>query len=973
MQGMDGSPASHGPCAYQIPNPQLSSGQDVHAHPGGHSSSPGPYPAQPMGFQAMQQGLAVPPLLVDHMEDRQGPDGGAGTPIGCAIQLANLNPDVPESDLQKLVLEVTGAPAGRIWWAPQESSTATIEIPGGVTPAQNMAVLLHGRTIPRQSFGGIPLSVNVINLQPDLPDIHHRPPASQHPGQQHHLSASLMQQQMSQLQGPSSMRAGMQPNMASMRPDAMGLSGGDSRLGGGIGSPCGSPVGTNASPQMQGIPGGPNWCGSGRVGQDQFLSSAPPQRVGGTFGAGPGQCCGGPGVMPGLVGSVPAGCGGERRRGLPQDRGGGGGLGGCGQLPPQGVGPGGGGKKGNKGNKGGKGGPGGSDPRMGQPPAGGNGFGGGKGGTSQRCDLFVGRLAEMANEQTLRTIFNGIGLEIKSLKVPVDPQSQQPKGYAFVTLVDPTKTPFAIQALNGQLVNGRTINVEPSTPMPGGTDVKGNTQNIGPGDVGAGSKGGPRRGGAGTFGPGGMQDCGFGDPSAMFQGGMPDIGPDGGMRWDGNPPNPPGPVGGPCGACGCGCRGFGPCGGCQTDGMPAGFPDPCRGCGGGRGKGGGNKSGKGGRGKQINMPFQPDFQGDVQFDDGGARGGKGGRGSGRGKGGKSRGAAANTGNSGVRRDNNPRKLFVGNLSPEVTMEDIAQALSPAGEIVEVRVLEGKYSGIAFVEFKDGSCVDRACTNMRGVEICGRPVRLEPQGSTSNGGSGGQGGKGGRGGSAGGCGGCTGAGLCGGGAAIGGGGHLAGGGNVGVSPAAGALVPGAVMPMGMMFGNEDMCLSMARTAGVAGTSAGGATMAANVGVMPVAGTSGVPMPPVVCGGFCSPGMMLQPGPMSCTQGVMMQAGAMVPVPNISAVPYMPGNTEPPSNPMSEAESVGGKSAPVHATSSGPDADAAGCGHGSAPAFPEQVPCVGSVGGTMAPNMAAVFAGAGPIASLNSSQENSGMQM
>jgi len=78
-------------------------------------------------------------------------------------------------------------------------------------------------------------------------------------------------------------------------------------------------------------------------------------------------------------------------------------------------------------------------------------------------------------------------------------------------------------------------------------------------------------------------------------------------------------------------------------------------------------------------------------------------------------------------NSNPNKLFVGNLTAEVTSEDVSQALSGAGEIVGVRVLEGKFSGIAFVEFEDPAAVEKAVGSFQGVEICGRAARLERQG------------------------------------------------------------------------------------------------------------------------------------------------------------------------------------------------------------------------------------------------------
>eukprot|EP00449_Zooxanthella_nutricula_P002181 CAMPEP_0198516622 /NCGR_PEP_ID=MMETSP1462-20131121/18032_1 /TAXON_ID=1333877 /ORGANISM="Brandtodinium nutriculum, Strain RCC3387" /LENGTH=100 /DNA_ID=CAMNT_0044246153 /DNA_START=21 /DNA_END=320 /DNA_ORIENTATION=+ len=48
------------------------------------------------------------------------------------------------------------------------------------------------------------------------------------------------------------------------------------------------------------------------------------------------------------------------------------------------------------------------------PPGGGRGLGG------DPCDLFVGRLFNMASEDNVRALFASAGLQLRSLKVPFD-------------------------------------------------------------------------------------------------------------------------------------------------------------------------------------------------------------------------------------------------------------------------------------------------------------------------------------------------------------------------------------------------------------------------------------------------------------------------------------------------------------------------------------------------------------------------
>lgn len=280
--------------------------------------------------------------------------------------------------------------------------------------------------------------------------------------------------------------------------------------------------------------------------------------------------------------------------------------------------------------------------------SGGPGFNGAHEGP--RCDLFVGRLADGATEANVRELFTSIGLQIRSLKVPSDVQDQ-PKGYAFVSLVDPTKTEYAIEQLNGRMVNGRPINVEPADPL---------------------SR------------PSTSAPKGWGDELQWMGGGWGSKGrpPPFGQGWD---------------------ESLWESGGA----FPSGNVNYGKGWGKGPGVGKGEFR-KGGRGWDPRAVHP--------------RGMEGASGSSWAQKGSAKGAPAP-----VNRVSNPLKLFVGNLTAEATGEDVFKALEGAGEIVGVRVLEGKFSGIAFVEFKEPAAVEKAVHSFQGVEICGRAARLERQG------------------------------------------------------------------------------------------------------------------------------------------------------------------------------------------------------------------------------------------------------
>ena len=104
------------------------------------------------------------------------------------------------------------------------------------------------------------------------------------------------------------------------------------------------------------------------------------------------------------------------------------------------------------------------------------------------------------------------------------------------------------------------------------------------------------------------------------------------------------------------------------------------------------------------------------------------------------------------------KIYVGNLSYEVTEEDLKLALEQFGKVESVTIIKDKYSGqskgFGFVEMASKAEGQSAIDGLNGKELKGRTLNVnEARPRTENrGGGGGYGGGGGRGGGKGGYGG-----------------------------------------------------------------------------------------------------------------------------------------------------------------------------------------------------------------------------
>jgi RNA recognition motif-containing protein len=73
------------------------------------------------------------------------------------------------------------------------------------------------------------------------------------------------------------------------------------------------------------------------------------------------------------------------------------------------------------------------------------------------------------------------------------------------------------------------------------------------------------------------------------------------------------------------------------------------------------------------------------------------------------------------------KVFVGNLSFDVTRDELIQAFSAAGKVVDAKVPTdretGRPRGFAFVEFEDDDSAQKSIALLNGKDLKGRPMRV----------------------------------------------------------------------------------------------------------------------------------------------------------------------------------------------------------------------------------------------------------
>lgn len=99
------------------------------------------------------------------------------------------------------------------------------------------------------------------------------------------------------------------------------------------------------------------------------------------------------------------------------------------------------------------------------------GDGGGE-GTGDEVKLYVGNLDYATNEDKLRSEFGQFG-EVTEVFLPVERNTQRPRGFGFVTFAKRQDAENAISKMDQAQVDGRTIRVNESRPRGSGPGPRG--------------------------------------------------------------------------------------------------------------------------------------------------------------------------------------------------------------------------------------------------------------------------------------------------------------------------------------------------------------------------------------------------------------------------------------------------------------------------------------------------------------------
>ena len=81
----------------------------------------------------------------------------------------------------------------------------------------------------------------------------------------------------------------------------------------------------------------------------------------------------------------------------------------------------------------------------------------------QKQNLFVGSLAYATTDDSLKAFFEQIG-EVERAMVAKERETNRSRGFGFVTFADEANNQKAVDQLNGQELDGRTITVTIARP-----------------------------------------------------------------------------------------------------------------------------------------------------------------------------------------------------------------------------------------------------------------------------------------------------------------------------------------------------------------------------------------------------------------------------------------------------------------------------------------------------------------------------
>jgi RNA recognition motif-containing protein len=82
-------------------------------------------------------------------------------------------------------------------------------------------------------------------------------------------------------------------------------------------------------------------------------------------------------------------------------------------------------------------------------------------------NIFVGNLDFGATEESIRSLFEPHGA-VERVKLVTDRDTGRSRGFAFVEMTDSSEADRAIEALNGEEVGGRALNVNEARPKTNG-------------------------------------------------------------------------------------------------------------------------------------------------------------------------------------------------------------------------------------------------------------------------------------------------------------------------------------------------------------------------------------------------------------------------------------------------------------------------------------------------------------------------
>jgi RNA recognition motif-containing protein len=119
--------------------------------------------------------------------------------------------------------------------------------------------------------------------------------------------------------------------------------------------------------------------------------------------------------------------------------------------------------------------------------------------------LYVGNLPFSTDDSQLRSLFEPHG-EVVSASIVMDRDTGRPRGFGFVEMSNDGEAKAAIEAMNGQSVDGRSIVVNEARPR----EARGGGGGGGGFGGGRGGGGGGGRGGFGGGGGGGRSGGGRG-------------------------------------------------------------------------------------------------------------------------------------------------------------------------------------------------------------------------------------------------------------------------------------------------------------------------------------------------------------------------------------------------------------------------------------------------------------------------------